>query len=469
MITVVGMGVNAGDLTRRALEALKKADEVILRTALTPSADSIRAEGIAFTALDFLYERSRNFDTLQKNIVKELTVRGADKNICYCVDGAVSEDRAARSLILRGANVVEGVGKAANAAALAGVCGAYLSVSAYELKGCKLTTPLVVYDLDDRELAGDVKLLLAEKFGDECPAFFVTKGVGKKISLYQADRGDAYDFSTALVVYDVPLLEKKKFDFEDFVEILRRLRAPDGCPWDRAQTHESIRINMIEEAYELVDAIDSGDSEKRCEEEGDVLMQAVFHALIDEDRGEYTLTDMIGGVCEKLVSRHTHVFGTDKAAGADGALSVWDKNKMTEKHQVTFSDAVNDVPQCFPALLRAQKIVKRMSKGGWDFQTPENCKKKFEEEASELEKAVRGGDKAELQGEFGDVLMVLAHTAFMLGIDAEQSLLDVVKKTAARYNEWEKLVLADGKDVHGLTDEERNTYYKQAKKNVSDH
>ncbi len=226
---------------------------------------------------------------------------------------------------------------------------------------------------------------------------------------------------------------------------------------------------MIEEAYELVDAIDSGDSEKRCEEEGDVLMQAVFHALIDEDRGEYTLTDMIGGVCEKLVSRHTHVFGTDKAAGADGALSVWDKNKMTEKHQVTFSDAVNDVPQCFPALLRAQKIVKRMSKGGWDFQTPENCKKKFEEEASELEKAVRGGDKAELQGEFGDVLMVLAHTAFMLGIDAEQSLLDVVKKTAARYNEWEKLVLADGKDVHGLTDEERNTYYKQAKKNVSDH
>ena len=198
-------------------------------------------------------------------------------------------------------------------------------------------------------------------------------------------------------------------------------------------------------------------------------MQAVFHALIDEEKGEFTLTDMIGGVCEKLVSRHTHVFGTDKAAGADGALSVWDKNKMTEKHQTTFSDAVNDVPQCFPALLRAQKIVKRMSKGGWDFQTPENCKKKFEEEASELEKAVGGGDKQEIAGEFGDVLMVLAHTAYMLGIDAEQSLLDVVKKAAARYNEWEKLVLADGKYVHGLTDEEWNTYYKQAKKNVSSH
>ncbi|MDE6411493.1 MAG: nucleoside triphosphate pyrophosphohydrolase [Clostridia bacterium] len=265
---------------------------------------------------------------------------------------------------------------------------------------------------------------------------------------------------------DEELVKKERFTYQDFLYILKRLRAPDGCPWDRVQTHESIRINMIEEAYELVDAIDLDDPEKMCEETGDVLMQAVFHALIEEERGRFNAGDMVSGVCKKLVSRHTHVFGGDSAKGADGALSVWDKNKMTEKHQTTFSDAVNDVPQCFPALLRAQKIVKRMAKGGWNFQTPQNCKNKFDEETRELEEAIRSGDKASIQSEFGDLLMVFMHTAYMLGIDSEQALLDTVKKVAKRYTEWERLVLADGKDVHNLSDEEWVAYYKKAKENV---
>ncbi len=266
---------------------------------------------------------------------------------------------------------------------------------------------------------------------------------------------------------DEELVKKEKFSFQDFLYILKRLRAPDGCPWDRVQTHESIRINMIEEAYELVDAIDSDERDKILEETGDVLMQAVFHALIEEERGRFNTGDMLSAISKKLVTRHTHVFGSAGAKGADGALSVWDKNKMKEKKQETYSDAVNDVPECFPALLRAQKIVKRMAKGGWDFQTPENCKKKFDEEAGELAAAVALGDKAQIAEEFGDVLMVLMHTAYLLGVDAEQALLDTAKKAAARYTEWEKLVLADGKDVHALTDEERTAYYKRAKQNVS--
>lgn len=275
------------------------------------------------------------------------------------------------------------------------------------------------------------------------------------------------DCASYKTLTDKELIQKEKFTFEDFIYILRRLRAPDGCPWDRAQTHESIRINMIEEAYELVDAIDSDERDKILEETGDVLMQAVFHALIEEERGRFTTGDMISAISKKLVTRHTHVFGGDSAKGADGALSVWDKNKMTEKHQTTYSDAVNDVPECFPALLRAQKIVKRMAKGGWDYQSPETCKQKFGEEAEELAAAVRAGDKAQIASEFGDVLMVLMHTAYMLGVDSEQALLDTVKKVAARYTEWERLVLADGKDVHSLSDEEWVAYYKQAKKNVS--
>ena len=277
----------------------------------------------------------------------------------------------------------------------------------------------------------------------------------------------AIDCTQYRTISDEELVKKERFTFEDFVYILKRLRAPDGCPWDRVQTHNSIRINMIEEAYELVDAIDADSPEKICEEAGDVLMQALFHTLIEEDRGNFTVGDMISGVCTKLVTRHTHVFGSDSAGGADSALTVWEKNKMKEKKQETFSSAVNDVPDVFPALLRAQKIVKRMAKGAWDYDEIKEGKRVFSEEAKELEDAVRSGDKAHIMEEFGDLLMVLMHTAYWLKIDSEQALLDSVKKVAARYTEWERLVLADGKDVHHLTQAERDEYYRQAKKNVS--
>lgn len=435
----------------------------MLRTALLPSAQSVCEAGIPFESLDKIYEKSRNYDTFTANAVREIKRAAKDCKLCYCVDGGVSEDRVARILIeSAGAEVIEGVTKGAKAAARAGLSCAYQSVSAYEIAGAKLSLPLVVYDLADRNLAGDVKLVLAEKFGDNAPACYLSDEV-KKIPLFEADRQNTYNERTALVVYDAPLLSRKRFDLEDLMQILRRLRAPDGCPWDRVQTHESIRINAVEEAYELVDAIDCGDPDKMCEEAGDVMMQAAFHTLIEEERGSFTLTDVLSGLCEKLITRHTHVFGNDKAAGADGALSVWDKNKMTEKRQQTFSDSVNDVPKCFPALLRAQKIVKRMAKGGWNFQTPENCRKKFAEEAEELAAAVRSGDKAQIANEFGDVLMVLMHTAYMLGVDSEQALSDAVKKVAGRYNEWERLVLADGKDVNRLTGEEWAAYYEKAK------
>lgn len=427
----------------------------------------MKEAGIAFESLDRIYEKSRNFDTLAKNLAAEVVKQAEGINLCYCVDGGVCEDRSARILLKRkDASAIEGVPKSARCASAAGLCGAYTAVSAYEIEERKLVLPLVVYDLDSRSLAGDVKLLLAEKFGDETPALFLAGEEKKEIPLYEADRQSAYDYTTALVLPDVPLLEKKRFDLDDLLVILRRLRAPDGCPWDRVQTHESIRINAIEEAYELVDAIDLDDGEKMCEEAGDVLMQAAFHTLMEEERGNFTMTDVISGVCEKLITRHTHVFGKDKAVGEDGALSVWDKNKMAEKHQATFSDAVNDVPEAFPALLRAQKVAKRVGKGGWDFASLDNVEKKLAEEYGELKEAYASGDKARVSAELGDFLMCTAWLGRAVGADCEQALLDTVKKVQKRYTAFEKRVLADGKDVNALADEEWRTYYRAAKEDV---
>ncbi len=442
---------------------MREADEVIVRTAEHPSVRSLEEAGIPYTSLDGLYEHSRNYDTFARRAAREVAHRAKGKKVCYCVDGGATEDAAARLIAnKRGTRVIEGISKAAYFAARAGVYGAYTAVSAFEAATAELALPLIVYDLDGA-LAGDIKLLLAERFGDEAEACYIAGERQKRIPLYEADRQKEYGAGCALVVYRAPLLERKRFGFDDLVAILKRLRAPDGCPWDRVQTHESIRINCIEEAYELVDAIDRDDPARMCEEAGDVLMQAVFHALIEEARGGFTVEDMLTGVCTKLITRHTHVFGKDRATSADGALSVWEKNKMTEKHQTTYSDAVNDVPQCFPALLRAQKIAKRMEKGGWDPATVENFEKKFREEYKELLEALRAGENAKIAEELGDVLFCTVELGRAVGADCEQALLDTVKKCAARYNAYEALVRADGKDVHALTAEERDFYYGRAK------
>ena len=459
MITIIGLGTEKDDLTRRAVNALKGADKVFVRNS-SPVSDALNEEGIAFETFDSLYEKSRSFDTLAKNIVKEL--RAQEGNICYCVEGGVSEDRAAHLLMQKGGvQIIEGVSRAASAAAKAGLFGKYTAVSAYEIDERELTLPLVVYDLTDGDLAGDIKLALTERFGDEARARFFNDNGQKEIYLYETDRQEDYK-NAVLVVYDIPLLEKKRFSFDDCVAILKRLRAPDGCPWDRVQTHESIRINAIEEAYELVDAIDREDIERMCEETGDVLMQALFHTLVEEERGGFTVTDMTSGLCEKLITRHTHVFGQDKAAGADGALSVWDKNKMIEKHQTTFSESVNDVPECFPALLRAQKIVKRMEKGGFPAAELNAASEQFAQIANVMINAHERGDEGAVADALGDCLMVVVRLARLVGADCEQALLDCCKKMTRRYETFESLVLADGKSVTELSEEERMRYYIEA-------
>ena len=457
MLHIIGLGTKKGELTQDALAALKGADAVYVRTALHPSAESLKEAAIPFESLDALYSSSRNYDTFAQKAVRLLRNRAKGQTVCYCVDGGAFEDRVACMLAGDGACVHPGVSKSAAAAAAAGGYGSFLSVAAPDAASRGLMRPLVVYDLADRALAGDVKLALAERFGDEAPAVYVCGGEARRIPLFEADRQDTYDMTCALVLPDEPLLDKKKFDMEDFLAIMRRLRAPDGCPWDRVQTHESIRINAIEEAYELVDAIDADDPDKMCEEAGDVLMQAAFHTLIEEERGHFTMHDVLTGLCRKLIDRHTHVFGQDAAAGADGALTVWEKNKMTEKHQATYADAVNDVPEVFPALLRAQKIAKRCEKGGWKVSLAA-----AQEEARAALAALDGAQ--DVPAALGRFLYAAAVLGYKAGGDCEQALLDFVKGVQARYTAFEALVRADAKDVTALTDGERRAYMEAAQR-----
>ncbi len=476
MITVIGLGVENGDLSKRGeriiLEGAKAGRKIVVRTANTKSYQTVVELGVAHTTLDSVYERSRNFATLAKNLSKAVTDSGEDT--VYLVDGDASEDNSVKALLKRlpknKIEIIDGVSKTTALVRAAGFQGcSYTTVSAYELaekakRG--LSLPLVVYDLDDRGLASDCKLTLFDLFGEETQVRFLSDGVSRKIPLYELDRQKNYDYTSAVAVEEIDLLKKRRFTLEDLKEIVVRLRAPDGCPWDRVQTPESIKMSVVEEAYELVDAIDHADDDKILEEAGDILLQAVFHAVMKEETGSFNLTDILSGICTKLITRHTHVFGEDKAKDESSALSVWDKNKMTEKGQLTYADSVNDVPKCFPALLRAQKVGKRAGKAGMDFASVEAAAERVNEELKEFFEAYHAGNIDEAERELGDVLLSAVNVGRKAGCDCEKALKESVERFAARFTEAESLALKDGKEVTSLSEKEWDAYYLKAKSKV---
>lgn len=468
MITIIGLGVVEEHLTLGAKRAILSAERVILRTDKTRSAESVKALNVAYETLDTQFARVRSFTALHKKMCKAVVDAGKTQNVVYCVDGSVAEDRTAQLILQRKRNcaVISGVGKAQYAMELTHTSGTSAAfVSAYDLADTQyFTLPMAIYDLDDEFLAGDVKLTLADKIGEDSQILLVSGDKVKKIKVYELDRQKSYDYSTTVVVKDIPLLEKKRFDINDLKQILIRLRQPDGCPWDKVQTPQSIRMNMVEEAYELVDAIDSGDPEKIREETGDVLLQAVFHAVMQEERGGFNLTDSLSELCEKLIHRHTHIFGKDKATDEASALSVWEKNKQKEKGQDTYSKAVNDVPSAFPACMRAQKVQKRAGKSGFDFKDAKEASLKIYEELKEWEHACEQGVQAHVQEELGDLLFSVVNAGRLSGVDCELALKESVQKFIRRFTRTEALVLADGKDITALSAEELDEYYQRAKK-----
>ena len=237
---------------------------------------------------------------------------------------------------------------------------------------------------------------------------------------------------------------KRPYDLEALVEIMRLLRTPEGCPWDRAQTHASIRRNFLEETYEALDALDRDDADALCEELGDVLLQVVFHAQIEAERGHFTMSDVVDGVAHKLVFRHPHVFGSQSAENSDQALNTWENQKVVEKGQETVSDTVEAVPHTLPALWRAEKECKRAEKGGFRF--PDRGLAALEEAVTALRTAASTGRGTDWQNALGDVLFAGAKLAQRTEVDPEEALHGACDRFAARFRSMEeaaKIPLSD--------------------------
>ena len=230
------------------------------------------------------------------------------------------------------------------------------------------------------------------------------------------------------------LTTKQTYRFEDLVEIMKILRSPGGCPWDREQTHRSIRQNFIEETYEAVEAIDTDDSELLCEELGDVMLQVVFHSRMSEESGEFSVDNVIEGICRKLIVRHPHIFGDVKADTAEKVLENWDDIKRKTKKQKTTSESMEGISKALPALMRAEKIGKKAKKVGFDFPDALSAAEKVREEIDE----VLAADKNEVAGEIGDLLFAAVNLARICGVEPEGALTAASDKFMRRFTEVEK-------------------------------
>ena len=230
---------------------------------------------------------------------------------------------------------------------------------------------------------------------------------------------------------------KERYGWEDLLTIMHLLRAPGGCPWDREQTHQSIRRNFLEETYEALDAIDRDDVPGMKEELGDVLLQVVFHAVMEEERGRFTPDDVVDGIAQKLVVRHAHVFGTAQASDSAQALEGWEAQKKLEKGYTSPADAVEAVPHTLPALWRAEKIVSRSVKAGFNWDSITGALDKLDEESAELRQAVDAGGAVDsphgVREEIGDALFILCKIAQMSGVDPEDALHRSCDKFQTRF------------------------------------
>jgi tetrapyrrole methylase family protein/MazG family protein len=257
--------------------------------------------------------------------------------------------------------------------------------------------------------------------------------------------------------------QKDNYSIGDLLDIVRLLRSEGGCPWDKEQTHESIRSDFLEETCEVLEAIDLKDTALLREELGDVLLQVVFHTRIEEEQNNFNFDEVCDEVCKKLIIRHPHVFGEVIADTSDEVLKNWDSIKMETKGQETYTDTLKSVASTLPALMRAQKVGKRAMRAGMDFRCAEDAVACISAEKAELDKAIQNNDKANMEEELGDLLFSCVNAARHLGIDAEQALRASTDKFIKRFAVTEELVKNDSLDMKELRIEELDVYWGKAK------
>lgn len=430
ILTICALGPDDPQLlTRAAYAALTGGTPLLLRTRRHGVADFLLTQGKAFETLDALYDACEDFDELCEAAQERICdfARTATHTVYAVSDPASDETVHALCRDLPGdiqLRVLPGVSLTDTALGAALHLGARtqdartLSVLSLGAAQIDPLCPLVITEIDTRVLAGEAKLFLMRVYPDEMPVYFLPHGAQRaiEIPLCDADRQSDYGHTCALIVPPCAYEQRERFVMRDLEDIMRRLRGWDGCQWDREQTHRSLRKYLIEEAYEACEAIDEDDPDKLCDELGDVLLQVVFHAAIAQEHADFTLEDVVSAVCRKMIERHEHVFGGKQLHSAQAVSENWERIKREQRGEATTAQVIRDITKTLPALMRAQKTMKKAQTAGY---------------------AQLPAPAQDAEGKIGGAMLEIIAQAQKEGVDAQLALEGALRQYIDAFAAWE--------------------------------
>lgn len=462
MIKIVGLGPGTKDaLTIGTISELENTKNIFLRTEKHPTVDYLREKNIIFETYDDVYESTENFDEVYLNIANDLVEKYNNfGDLIYAVPGhpLVAEKSVFNLINLCKKNNIE----YKIMPAVSFIDAMIESLKIDPIEGLKVIDSFdignqvldkrigtIITQVYNNLIASEVKLNLLEYYDDETEIYYVrAAGIEgqesiRKIPLFELDMQEDIDYLTSIYV---PKDLQNKKDFIDLLRIIEILRGEDGCPWDREQTHKSLKKALIEESYEVVDAIDQEDEDSLIEELGDVLLQVVFHASIGKEDGYFNMADVIQGICNKMISRHPHVFKCNgKLSNSEEVLVKWDELKKIEKGYNSITEEMKGLTKGLPALLRAHKIQEKAKKVGFDFEDINFAINKIKEEINEVIDVYNTENMEKIQEEVGDLLFSCVNVARFLKVDEEIALNYTIDKFIKRFEYIERI--AKEKDI----------------------
>jgi tetrapyrrole methylase family protein / MazG family protein len=479
-ITIVGLGPGAfGLITLESWEKIKSTAMLILRTAEHPTVEKLREHGIKFISYDNTYEDKLTFEEVYSSIACDVIKQAkAGGDIVYAVPGSplvaertvvIIRDLARKEnislTILPGMSFVEVLYVRLGIDPIDGLT--IIDAVDFDNLPMDMPTGIVITQVYNEQVASDTKLSLMESYPDDYEVTFV-RNLGlpdeeiRQVPLYKIDRQPHIDHLTSL--YVSPRKKETRFMLEPLIETMHTLRSPGGCPWDVIQTHKSLRRNLIEEVYEVIEAIDLEDSDLLCEELGDLLLQIVFHARMAEETGGFSMQNVIDGITEKLIRRHPHVFGDVSVLDAGEVMLNWDAIKKQEKLERT--SVLDGVPKDLPSLMQAYKLQHKAAQVGFDWDTVGPVWEKLAEEIDELWEASEQQDSEHIEEELGDVLFSVVNLSRFMKVDAEVALHRANNKFKKRFFYVEEQVKKQKKDWSAFTLKELDSFWNAAKRQM---
>lgn len=478
-ITIVGLGPGEYSLiSQGALDALKNSSRVFLRTEKHPIIDKLKNE-IKYTSLDYFYNQDENFDNVYNNISNFIIEESQNGDLVYAVPG---HPRVAEKTVGIIAGIAHRKGVEVEIIASMSFVDAmfnYLEVDpsegfklvdAFEIENSYIdtNTSMIITQIYDRFIASNVKLALMENYDDE-QEICIVKAAGVKaleskkyVKLYELDRNDnEFDYLTSLYI---PKSDKTMYNtVKDLENIVEQLRGENGCDWDKKQTHKSLKAHIIEEAYELGQAIDNDDIDEMIEELGDILLHVVFHSQIGKEEGYFDLKEITNSICEKLIFRHPHVFKNEEV-DMNTYDKTWEELKKKEKGESTITEGLKRIPNSLPALTKAKKVQYKASLVGFDWDDIDDVFKKIVEEYKELLDEHKQGNIKYIKEELGDLLFSIVNLARFLDINPEEALNLTTEKFVNRFEFIENRAISLNRQLEDMSLAEMDEIWNESKK-----